>query len=1317
MLKKILRTAFALLVLFVSSVPAFADGNYAFQHLTTANGLTSNTVMCCAQDDFGFLWVATKDGIFRYDGHEFEPLESIDPEGYKGGKVFSMTIDRSGVIWYCTDRNVGFYNTYTNESGIPEFTQTEVYYTICPDYDNNIWFSGLNSTVKYNVVSKQAEILDFKSLQSSQCIAATTDNNVWITGGQGEVIRYNNRTGAIVNIPFLTDNEMASGKVLANIVDMGDGIMLISDNTGCLYRFDTWTQGREVFNSRLTGVNFIKARSASEIWVGTSKGLFILDGRGRIVESISDHQEYELSNCNVMSILQDRYDNMWVSTYHGGLNLQTNDERGLRLFPNLSSRNNINGKLVRAITADNLGDLWIGTEDGCLAIYSPSKNSTTDISALNNLPEHNYHSILNRGSEMWVATYDNGVMVFDAVSGGYLRNIFVPTNYCTYLFRSREGSTYLGSTDGLFLYNTDNRAFEQVPGTEGLFIHGIMQDSYGTVWLSCFGQGIWQKRSSSNTFIKIMGADTHFQLASDYISCMYEDDENRMWVATEGAGVFYFSMGDPSQQLHCFGQEQGLPSDIACAIIQDKNSRIWVSSTMGLAEMDDETTSIKRTYLDNSTTFSRSFSHNAIYLASDGKIYLGTYNGMVAVDPEELSNTVINPNLYIKKVYVKRGTREIQFLEEGKSSILSNRIIIHHREASALNIEFSSPGFSSVSTPRYDYTLRGKGTNLSNTTSNSSIVLNNLKPGRYTFTAGISGFSSPESSKSLDIEVRPSFYNSPLAKLLYVLLAALIMYLLVHQAREKRKGEQMLVIKELEKNKQKELYDSRVSFFSYITHELRTPLTLIKLPVDKLLKSKNIPTDAQEDLQTIQSNTERLIQLSSQFLEMSKMKGSDLLLQYENVDVRKILQKVCDYFPAVIKEKNLKMNLNLPDEPIWINTSPEAVEKVMTNLISNAVKYCSSSIDVSLTRLQDNIVARVNSDGPLIPAEEAEKIFDPFYRIDTQYARMEGQKGVGVGLGLPLSRSLAIALGGSLGMDLDVKDCNSFVFTFPANPVQAGAPQHGDISLASDADTPEDDSHEGRKILVVEDAEELREYIAKELGNYYKVLTASNGKEALGIIRSQKLDLVISDIVMPVMDGLELCRTIKNDTDLSYIPVILLTAIAGSESQISSLEAGADHYIEKPFSIELLMATVESLFHSREIIYKQLSESPLTHFNSITGNKIDQQFMVNLREIIFEHMSDENLDVEMLTNLMHTSTSTLYRKVKANTGLKVNEYIKICRLKKAAELLAQGSYKINEVAYLTGFSSASYFATSFLKQFNISPSNFVKSIKNDNTEN
>ncbi len=593
--------------------------------------------------------------------------------------------------------------------------------------------------------------------------------------------------------------------------------------------------------------------------------------------------------------------------------------------------------------------------------------------------------------------------------------------------------------------------------------------------------------------------------------------------------------------------------------------------------------------------------------------------------------------------------------------------------------------------------------------ANGNTVLTNLKPGRYVFTVWLAGNTAPESSQSLTINVVPPFYRSLAAKLLYLLLGILAVSGIVYLRMTRWKAKQKLMQAEMENSKQKEIFDSRLSFFTYITHELRTPLTLIKLPIDKILAENQFPQEVQEDLMTVKANTDRLIELSNQFLELKKLSGHEMQLNFSNADICKIVRKVCGYFPAAIKERNLQFTEDIPDGPIWVSTVPDAIEKVVSNLLSNAVKYCSGKIFISLRSVSDKIEIRVNSDGAHLSAANAEQIFDPFYRVNTGYAGLEGKGGIG--LGLPLSRNLAVALGGSLVVDKGVKDFNSFLFTFPAKPAVPAA-EAGEMAPVAESNA-EEEAREDRIILIAEDAKDLREYMSRELGRSYTTLTAANGREALGIIRSQKVDMVIADIMMPEMDGRELCKTIKNDVDLCFIPVILLTAVTGPESRIASLEAGADHFIEKPFSIELMKATIESLFHSREIMYKQFSESPLTHFNSISSNKMDQQFMYDLREKIFEHMADENLDVEMLTRLMGTSTSTLYRKVKANTGQKVNEYIKICRLKKAAELLAEGKYRINEVAYLTGFSSASYFATSFLKQFNISPSNFVKSIKND----
>ena len=1321
MLKKI-RTVSILLTLSLALSAGALGRDYTFQHITTANGLTTNTVMSCLQDDFGFIWVASKDGIFRYDGHEFEPLGDISPEGYRGGKVFSMTKSPDGIIWFSTDQYVGYYNTRTNESGSVDFIPAGIYYTLCPDNDSNIWLTGLQSVIKYNYRDNSVRIFSNRQTQSSQAVCVGPENSVYLTSDDGNLLQYDQITNELDEIRLLSEPEIASGIHATHLSYLGDGIMLISDNHDRLIKYDCLTNGSEVFSTNVEGVgiNYILPRSATEIWIGTPKGIYILDANGNVADFITDHKDYELSNANIISILKDRENNLWICTYHGGLNLLIDESKGIRMFPELSTRDEINARLVRAIVSDNYGRIWIGTEDGGLCRYNPASDRITDLGALNGFPEINFQAFANMGNEIWAATFDNGVMVFDIATGLLKRTIELPGSSCSYILRSRDGSVYVGTSNGLFVYDPAQDRFNLQTETADCFVHSMIQDSYGTIWLGCFGQGIWQKRNSASYFTKSFGADSGQPLRSEFITGMFEDNSHRLWVATEGAGVLWFTIGDEKPQPVYFDTENGFPSNIANSIAQDKNDRIWVATSMGLVEMDQDYDAVKRIYLDHSTSFSRSFCHNACFIAPDGIIYLGTYTGMVALNPDDLSNSSTNPQVYIKDIHIRQDNKAVQLREKGKSTILSREIRLTQNQASALSLNFSSPYFSSLSSPIYSYTFKGEGVELTNTISTGNTGLTNLKPGKYTFTVGLSGNTNPESVRSVDITVVPPFYKSLAAKLLYFLLAGLVLAAIFLQKRAQWKARQKLMMAEMENSKQKEIFDSRLSFFTYITHELRTPLTLIKLPVDKIISENKFPPETQEDLLTIQANTDRLIELSNQFLELKKLSNREMQFVFSNADICKVVRKVCGYFPAAIKERNLSFSENIPEEPIMISTVPDAIEKVVSNLLSNAVKYCNSKINIILQRIGDNIEIRVNSDGAPISAENAEMIFDPFYRINSGYSGLEGTKGIG--LGLPLSRNIAVALGGSLNLDKNVKGYNSFVFTFPARPVNPDVVAE-EVSrmvdnTAEEAAREEESGTEveSRVILIVEDSKGMREYMSRELGRFYHILTAGNGREALGIIRSQKVDMVISDVMMPEMDGRELCKIIKNDVDLCYIPVILLTAVTGPDSRIASLEVGADHFIEKPFSIELMKATIESLFHSRELMYKQFSESPLTHFNSISSNKIDQQFMYDLREIIFEHMADENLDVEMLTNLMGTSTSTLYRKVKANTGLKVNEYIKICRLKKAAELLAEGKYRINEVAYLTGFSSASYFATSFLKQFNISPSNFVKSIKNESAE-
>ena len=402
----------------------------------------------------------------------------------------------------------------------------------------------------------------------------------------------------------------------------------------------------------------------------------------------------------------------------------------------------------------------------------------------------------------------------------------------------------------------------------------------------------------------------------------------------------------------------------------------------------------------------------------------------------------------------------------------------------------------------------------------------------------------------------------------------------------------------------------------------------------------------------------------------------------------------------------------MPETPVQVVCARDSIEKVLTNLISNAIKYGKDKINVVLTEnaSNDKVRVRVDSNGSRIADNDREKIFEPFYQVKMSSDQIAGSKGTG--LGLPFARTLAELHNGRLFIDGSRKDVNSFVLEIPKDQPRKVSIKSEPVQVEPDPILTEMDNSR-HTILIVEDSAEMRYYLGKELSGDYNTLLASNGEEALAMMQGQKVDLVISDIMMPVMDGCELCNRIKSDVELCHVPVILLTAAVGVETRIETLRVGADGYIEKPFSIDLLKANVSNLFKNKEIAFKQFTESPLTHYNSVTVGSIDNEFMEKLHSEVMKHLSEQDLNIEALTSILGTSKSTLYRKIKANTGLNINEYIRLCRLKEAAEMLSSQKYRINEVAYLVGFSSPSYFTTSFQKQFNISPSAFVKRIRQE----
>ncbi|MGB3773982.1 MAG: response regulator, partial [Leeuwenhoekiella sp.] len=533
----------------------------------------------------------------------------------------------------------------------------------------------------------------------------------------------------------------------------------------------------------------------------------------------------------------------------------------------------------------------------------------------------------------------------------------------------------------------------------------------------------------------------------------------------------------------------------------------------------------------------------------------------------------------------------------------------------------------------------------------------------------------------------------------------LLYFLLYSYHRDvKRKNAQQFAL--LENEKEKEIYQAKIEFFTNVAHEIRTPLTLIKSPLEKLLhQSISRVEDIKDSLQTMDKNTSRLLNLVNELLDFRKTEINSLKLTFVETDIARIVENTIERFSPALEERKIKLNYKKEAEDCYAYADEEAVKKIISNLLHNATKFALQDINITVNTLNGNVIVIVESDGKRIPQELAHRIFEPFFRIDGN------DNPQGTGLGLSLAHSLSQMHNGTLTLDNVIDGYNRFIFSLPIEQDLAFRlyQPHEDLheTHSEEYQDTEEKNMSTTKILIVEDDRDLLQFIAKELEEYYTILKASNGEEALKILNKNQVQLVISDVKMPVKNGFSLCKTVKNNLETSHIPVILLTAKKALSAKIEGLESGADAYLAKPFDMRHLKAQVASLIENRRHIMEYYSSTPLSHIKSIGHSETDEIFIEKLEEAIFANIANPDLNVDKLSDLLNMSRSTLYRKINDLSNLSPNELITITRLKCAAELLQTGSYKIYEVAEIVGFKSQSSFGRSFQKQFKMTPSQYI----------
>jgi len=972
---------------------------------------------------------------------------------------------------------------------------------------------------------------------------------------------------------------------------------------------------------------------------------------------------------------------------------------------------------VHEICKDGFGNLWVGTEDGGLNKINLVENSFTTFKPTgkkSSIAYHNIHGLLVTGDSLWVGTFMHGLDIMNIKTGRVIRHYNagpgpgeLKNNFIITIYKTRAGDILVGTQNGLFRYNRQTDDFSPVPFFESQ-IQTLWEDEQGTLWACTRGNGVKYYNPQTNQKGSLLfDPNNANSLCNNYVNGIYEDSKMNLWFATDG-GLCKFQKD--KKIFTWFTTKNGMPDNLIFRILEDEKNNLFVSTSKGLVYLNPANGNI-RTYTKSNGLLSDQFNYNSGYKDVDGRMFFGSVKGLVSFKPEEfIMNTGIPP-VFITGLEV--NNHEISANMAGSplnQSIIYTKAISLPYDQSTLSIDFAALSYTVPDMNEYSCKMEGLDKDWTLLKKNRKVYYTKLPPGNYTFKvkgSNSSGIWNPKEAM-LAIYISPPFWQSLWAYILYVVLISGIAYLLIKSYLNRVVEKNRRSYELLDMEKEREIYHSKIEFFTNIAHEIRTPLTLIKMPLDKLMKKNNSNAEVNYNLKTMEKNTNRLIDLTNELLDFRNTEMDKFSLNFVKTDISELISETYSSLLLAAEQKNILFKLDLPGIALQAYVDPEALKKILINLFNNAIKYAETQVFIRLKNFssEDKVfTVIIQNDGFIIPYDFKEKIFEPFYRIK------ETDKQPGNGIGLPLSRSLAELHKGVLDLSKPENGLNTFVLTLPIHQEKEFKLPKDETMTATEAAISQNkelyDNSSKPEILLVEDNKEIIDFIANELSADYLVRKSFNGTEALNMLKEANIQLVISDIMMPVMDGLELCKRIKTNLEYSHIPIILLTAKNSMHAKIEGLEVGADAYIEKPFDYEHLCAQISNLLLNRNKIKEHFASSPLTNIKTIGYTKTDKNFLENLKAVIDENLTNMDLDVEQLSKMMNMSRPTFYRKIKALSNLTPHELIHIARLKKAAELLAEGNFKVYEVSSIVGYSLQTNFARDFNKQFGMTPSEYM----------
>lgn len=926
----------------------------------------------------------------------------------------------------------------------------------------------------------------------------------------------------------------------------------------------------------------------------------------------------------------------------------------------------------------------------------------------NSLSYHNVHALCMDDDDLWIGTYTGGVNVLNTKTGAFrvyttrggdLTTLDGTSSYA--IFRDREKRIWVTSMAGINLYNREEDNFIRVKDLESLTID-IDQDADGNIWFATQGKGLFKHNPDKKTWKNYLHSNAPGALVNDQVNCVLIDGNGNMWVGMMNGLCKYNAEEDRFEAIPL-----DIPSRNICGIVEDQRV-LWLTTTKGLVRYAPGESCQVFTRSDGLQ--SEQFLPNAALKASDGKIYVGSVNGFNAFYPYQIKTNKVLPPVIIAGLEIFNKEIRIGDKQLPKALNQMTELDLSYKDH-VFSLLYASLSYCTPEKNQYAYKLEGFDKDWNYVGSQNKATYTNLPAGTYVFKVKATNNDGiwSDQEANLKITIHPPFYWSTASKILYFILVCIALTFFIRFLLKRTEKKHTAEINQLNVSKEKEVHEAKIKFFTMIAHEIRTPVSLIIGPLEKIMKSSiPMPAVLRDDLNIIDRNSQRLLFLVNQLLDFRKVEQEGITMKYASQNIRQLLQAVCERFKPFITQHGAHLEVEYPDADFTAMVDSEAITKLISNLLTNASKYTKDRVVLScvVQPEQHTFVVKVTDNGIGISKEDRKRIFKPFFQA------MDNKPGTGIGLSIV--KSIVESHNGCIEVESEINKGSSFIVTLPIEQVGVTA-QEGEAGVLNPA-IPEDilsetlpvvSSKDKPLMLIVDDNEEMLNFLSSSFSAQYSILTAEDGVEALEKLKEHEVTLIVSDWMMPRMNGVEFCKALRVDQAISHIPFILLTAKTDTNSKIEGMDCGADAYIEKPFSVQYLEACIKNLLDLRNLLRQKFSKMPMVPLNSIASNSVDNKFLTRINEIIEQNFSEPELTIDFLAEQLGISRSGLFSKIKTLANVTPNELIQIVRLKKAAALLAENKYRINEICYMVGFNSPSYFAKCFQKQFGIKPGEFV----------